>query len=95
MSEILLSPNQFMAIKNITYNQLVPFSMISEYIELWNTLSKVDDEDLADQIKLNLNDHDTQILLAMVQEGRIIVKEIPFILGLIRSINPLDKTIDK
>ena len=87
MKAIKLTNNQFLAVVNIIRTQTVPLAEIRAYLGVLNCIDGVI-QDQDGSFTLNLEENDLNVLVSIVENGNILVKDIPFAISLLNVLSP-------
>ena len=91
MINIRLTEAQAMAVINILNSQSIPFKNLESYLGVLTSLKSLNQKDGV--YELLISNSDLDILLMMIENGSILIKEIPFAMNLVNtltnSLNPI------
>jgi hypothetical protein len=87
--EIILNNNQYSAVVNILKSQSIPFGTLETYFNLYKALESPVKND--NGYILILDENDLDILTSLVENGTILIREIPFALNLMKALTPTTK----
>lgn len=82
--ELILNTNQYSAVVNILKSQSIPFSNLDSYYNLYKILESPVKND--NSYTLLLDENDLDILISLVENGTILIREIPFALNLMKAL---------
>lgn len=85
MYNIKLTEAQAMAVINILNSQSVPFNTLESYLGVLTALKSLNQDD--GFYELSISDSDLSILLMMIENGSILIKEIPFAVNLLNILS--------
>jgi hypothetical protein len=83
--ELVLKPNQYSAVINILNNQSVPFANLDIYYSLYTALKS--SVKIENSYKIELEEKDLEILISLVENGSVLIREIPFAIDLLKSLS--------
>lgn len=93
MRSIKLTNTQFLSVSNILKSQSIPLKDIDSYLGVMNTIKN---PTIKDNIyEISISDQDLEIMLSIIENGTILIKEIPFALNLIKSLTTQVESIDE
>lgn len=92
MNYFKLTEAQALAVINILNSQSVPFKNIELYLGIINSLKSLTKKE--DFYEFSLSDSDLDILLSLIENGSILIKEIPFVVTLLNTLStPINPNI--
>lgn len=84
--DLILKPNQYSAVINILNSQSIPFANLDVYYSLYMALKS--STMLENSYKIELEEKDLEILMSLVENGSVLIREIPFAVDLLKALSP-------